>query len=82
MFVSRLARVTNLPLRRLFAERTYGGLKDSDRIFTNLYRDGSPWIDGALKRVGMNLLRETGTELRIYYSMDKTGSLTKSSLLD
>lgn len=39
-------------LGKTFAERTYGNLKDSDRIFTNLYRDGSPWIDGALKRVG------------------------------
>ena len=25
-------------------------LKDEDRIFTNLYCDGSPWIDGAMKR--------------------------------
>jgi hypothetical protein len=32
-------------------KRTYGGLKDSDRIFTNLYRDGDPFIEGALKRV-------------------------------
>ena len=30
--------------------RTYGNLSDQDRIFTNLYKDGSPWIDGALKR--------------------------------
>ena len=30
--------------------RTFGDLKDQDRIFTNLYRDNSPWIDGALKR--------------------------------
>lgn len=37
-------------LSRAFSERTYGNLKDSDRIFTNLYRDGSPWVDGALKR--------------------------------
>ena len=32
-------------------KKTHGGLKDSDRIFTNLYRDGDPFIDGALKRV-------------------------------
>lgn len=33
------------------AERTtFGGLSDKDRIFTNLYKDGSPFIDGALKR--------------------------------
>ena len=25
-------------------------MRDQDRIFTNLYRDGSPWVDGALKR--------------------------------
>ena len=30
--------------------RTHGGLKDSDRIFTNVYNDGSAWLDGALKR--------------------------------
>lgn len=33
------------------ATRSYGNLKDSDRIFTNLYNDESPWLDGALKRV-------------------------------
>ena len=31
--------------------KKHGGLKDSDRIFTNLYRDGDPFIEGALKRV-------------------------------
>lgn len=30
--------------------RSYGNLKDQDRIFTNLYKDESPWIDAALKR--------------------------------
>lgn len=25
-------------------------MRDQDRIFTNLYRDGSPWVDGAMKR--------------------------------
>ena len=34
-----------------FATRQYGGLKDQDRIFTNLYKDGDPFIEGALKRV-------------------------------
>lgn len=29
----------------------YGSLKDSDRIFTNVYRDADPFINGALKRV-------------------------------
>jgi NADH dehydrogenase (ubiquinone) flavoprotein 1 len=32
-------------------KKTYGGLKDQDRIFTNLYRDGDPFVQGALKRV-------------------------------
>jgi len=32
------------------ANRTYGNLQDKDRIFTNLYKDESPFIQGALKR--------------------------------
>lgn len=31
--------------------RSYGNLKDQDRIFTNLYRDDDPFIKGAIKRV-------------------------------
>lgn len=34
-------------------KKSYGGLKDSDRIFTNLYRDNDPFIEGALKRVNL-----------------------------
>jgi len=34
-------------------KRSHGGLKDQDRIFTNVYRDGDPFIEGALKRVYM-----------------------------
>jgi|TARA_B110000305_G_C19187966_1_gene515226 NADH dehydrogenase (ubiquinone) flavoprotein 1 len=30
--------------------RSYGNLKDQDRIFTNVYNDGDAFIDGALKR--------------------------------
>ena len=30
--------------------RTYGNLSDQDRIFTNLYRDDDPYINGALRR--------------------------------
>lgn len=30
--------------------RKYGNLSDQDRIFTNLYNDTSPWLDGAMKR--------------------------------
>lgn len=32
------------------APRAHGGLKDEDRIFTNLYRQGDPFIKGALAR--------------------------------
>ena len=37
-------KMTSVPMR------FYGGISDQDRIFTNLYKDGSPWVDGALKR--------------------------------
>jgi NADH dehydrogenase (ubiquinone) flavoprotein 1 len=30
--------------------RSYGNLKDQDRIFTNLYDDNDRWIEGAMKR--------------------------------
>jgi NADH dehydrogenase (ubiquinone) flavoprotein 1 len=36
--------------RAFSTARVHGGLKDEDRIFTNLYCDGSPWLDGAMKR--------------------------------
>lgn len=32
-------------------KKTHGGLSDADRIFTNVYRDGDPFIEGAIKRV-------------------------------
>ena len=31
--------------------RAYGNIKDSERVFQNLYKDESEWLDGALKRV-------------------------------
>ena len=37
-------------LQRFSTTKTYGGLKDADRIYTNLYKDGDPYIKGALKR--------------------------------
>lgn len=37
-------KMTSVPMR------FYGGISDQDRIFTNLYKDQSPWVDGALKR--------------------------------
>lgn len=47
----RAERQAVLALGRAFStSRVHGGLKDEDRIFTNLYCDGSPWLDGALKR--------------------------------
>lgn len=30
--------------------RFYGGISDQDRIFTNLYKDGDPFIKGAERR--------------------------------
>jgi NADH dehydrogenase (ubiquinone) flavoprotein 1 len=30
--------------------RSYGNLSDQDRIFTNVYKDMDPFIDGAMKR--------------------------------
>jgi hypothetical protein len=36
-------------------KKTYGGLSDADRIFTNVYRDGDPFIEGALKRVKLTI---------------------------
>ena len=32
-------------------KKTYGNLKDSDRIFTNVYKDTDPYIKDALRRV-------------------------------
>ena len=62
-----------VPLAQFSTKRQYGGLKDQDRIFTNLYKDGDPFIDGALKRV-RNLKvvykfedRVIGIKLRTFY---------------
>lgn len=42
---------------RSFAEKTsYGNLSDQDRIFSNVYRDDEPWVDGALRRVNFRLI--------------------------
>jgi len=55
---------SNLFRRNLvtYGMRCYGGLKDQDRIFTNLYRDGDPFIEGALKRVSVVTFRVIGTK--------------------
>ena len=64
-----------------FGRYAYGNLKDSDRIFTNVYRDGDPYIEGALKRVRVYSLRETGIVLRTSSPTASTGSSTKLSYL-
>lgn len=38
------------PWRASVQDRSYGGLKDEDRIFTNVYRDGDWKLAGAMKR--------------------------------
>ena len=43
------------------SNKTYGSLKDSDRIFTNVYKDSDPYISGALRRVTPFPFRATGT---------------------
>jgi len=57
----------------LLGRYLYGNLKDSDRIFTNVYKDGDPYINGALKRVQYNLLRGTGIELKTLLPTGLTG---------
>ncbi len=42
---------TTTPVPQPAAPRKHGNLKDQDRIFTNLYRDGDVFVEGALKRV-------------------------------
>ena len=57
-----LSEVHNLGIvvARTFAT-SHGGLKDQDRIFTNVYKDGDPFIDGALKRVTLDHLATSNT---------------------
>ena len=61
--------------------KTYGGLKDSDRIFTNVYKHSDPYIKGALRRVRFpSNFRVTGIELKILSQTVQIGSSTKSRL--
>jgi NADH dehydrogenase (ubiquinone) flavoprotein 1 len=39
------------PQQETGVKKVHGGLKDTDRIFTNVYRDGDQFVEGALKRV-------------------------------
>jgi len=48
--------MTAVPMRM----RSYGGLSDQDRIFTNVYKDQDPFIEGALKRVRIIVLMQIG----------------------
>ncbi len=43
--------LTNIFKRFTANTKSYGKLKDSDRIFTNVYKDSDPYIKGALRRV-------------------------------
>lgn len=62
----------------VFGKFLYGNLKDSDRIFTNVYKDGDPYINGALKRViFLAYFRVIGTVLKILLVMESTGSSIK-----
>jgi len=45
-----LSSLVAVPKKQFSTKKSYGNLSDQDRIFTNLYCDGSPWIDGAEKR--------------------------------
>jgi hypothetical protein len=72
-------------VRRLFSttnNKTYGNLKDQDRIFSNVYKDTDPYIEGALRRVLLYLSRATGIKPRISSSTALIGSSTKSRCLD
>lgn len=62
--VRRFATTTN---------KTYGNLKDSDRIFTNVYKDTDPYINGALRRVHTFTFRETGTGLKTFWPTGTIG---------
>ena len=66
-------------MRRFSSNKTYGNLKDQDRIFTNVYKDSDPYISGALRRVSLFPFRATGTEPRTSSATESTGSSTRSN---
>ena len=51
-YISLLLAVQNMVFASMMPKRfrSYGNLQDQDRIFTNVYKDNDPFIDGALKR--------------------------------
>lgn len=77
--------ITRIARRFFFSttnNKTYGNLKDSDRIFTNVYKDTDPYISGALRRVLYLIFREIGTRPKILLLMDQIGSLMKLNFQD
>jgi hypothetical protein len=71
--VSRFATTSN---------KTYGKLKDSDRIFTNVYKDTDPYINGALRRVSISRYREIGIVQRTFSLMGLIGLSIKLNCQD
>ena len=51
-YINLLLAVQNMVFASMMPKRfrSYGNLQDQDRIFTNVYKDNDPFIDGALKR--------------------------------
>lgn len=45
-------------LFRYFSNKFHGNLKDQDRIFTNIYKDQDPFINGAIKRGDWNQTKD------------------------
>merc|ERR1719240_1750453 len=45
-----LSKTFSTPAENIRLKESYGGLKDQDRIFTNLYGEQTWRIDGAMKR--------------------------------
>lgn len=70
MFKGRLGEINIEMLTRILrrfattTNKTYGNLKDCDRIFTNVYKDTDPYIKGAIRRVPLPSHRATGTAPR------------------
>jgi hypothetical protein len=70
MFKGELGEINIEMLTRILrrfattSNKTYGNLKDCDRIFTNVYKDTDPYIKGALHRVSLPPCRAIGTAQR------------------
>ena len=62
MAVARRAAASSLPAVSSSAlrqrSRAHGGLADADRIFTNVYRDGTPLLEGAMARGDWYMTKE------------------------